>query len=91
METKVLVAVSKPLMYVGAPLRITLSNIGLAGVMMFLFDLTVIGIALAGVIQMVMAWRAYQNPHFDKIWAAYLGRTRTKTLLPVKGSRYVGR
>lgn len=91
METKVLVAVSKPVMYVGAPLRITLCNIGLAGVLMFLFDLTVIGIALVAVIQIYMAWRAYQNPHFDKIWFAYWGRTRTKTLLPVKGNRYVGR
>ena len=91
METKVLVAVSKPVMYVGAPLRITLLNIAVASLLILFADLTVIGIALAGVIQMVMAWQAYQNPHFDKIWAAYLGRTRTKTLLPVKGNRYVGR
>lgn len=91
METKILLAVSKPVMYVGTPLRIAVLNLIFAVILYGILDMILVSLGFVAVFQATMAWLAYNNPHFDKILLARYLRPKTKSLIRRKGNRYVGR
>lgn len=92
METTVLVAVAKRRLCVGAPFMFAAMSPGVLMVSLYIFKLHILlAILIAGAFHGFFCLMAFKDRYFDQVLLAYLRRPRTKSLLPVKGHRYVGR
>ena len=90
MHTPVLSAVSKPILFIGIPLRAMFCNLGFL-LFIWCFGLSqIVGIILSGLLHAFFIKCSFQDPHFDKVWLAHYRQSSTLSLSPTKGHRYAG-